>query len=437
MKSSQILFLATCALVVFIARSALAQKNPPAVPLSFTMNYNLSLDFLRPNETILTGTLAMSYLTGDFLWSIKDVADSDMPMSFETTLLGTYNFAKGYVDVYFYVSDSRCFLYDLLDRPQQIPTYPDGMEHKGSMTISGCKCNVWTLNSYGVVLEIALRVNDTAIMYVRLYEATYPDFGFQMTANWVVNSAALALFKAPAGPCITNPFLPPAEEEEKKRTVSDFVISSLFQESGFLSKAGKGLKSLLAVPPKLHPYFIADFIAGYGELSEKDGFKTKYPMLVGQTWANSKTNAYAVSVTQGPLMPFNLNTTFIFSPDQPGSIIGFLYLEEGRCWQSAYSVYSPEWPFVIPKDASYLGTTMVYGQKASLWEWSVSYREYNGNVTMAVQVSDSAPLFFSTAGYAGYGGYTRLMNYKPVAPNPSKTAPPKGECPYVYFGWQQ
>jgi hypothetical protein len=295
------------------------------------------------------------------------------------------------------------------------------------------------LGNYGIVAALAVRQNDSAPMYFHLYEETYPDFGIQLTANWVYNEADLALFKRPAGPCIINPYLPPenSEESKEKRTISDFLYNAMSRDTGFLGAAGKVLKSILnVVPPKLHPYFIADYIAGYGELVEKDAYKTKYPMITGQAWANSKTNAYAISMSQASNMPFNLNTTFIFSPDQPGSIIGFVYLESGRCWQSAYSVYSPEWPFVIPTDAYYLGTKSVYGDQATMWTWMVDYRDYYGNVTMAVRSSDSAVLFFTTAGYGGYGGYTRLANYKPVAPDPSKTAKPKGKCPYIYFGWE-
>jgi hypothetical protein len=66
----------------------------------------------------------------------------------------------------------------------------------------------------------------------------------------------------------------------------------------------------------------------------------------------------------------------------------------------------------------------------------VDYRSYYGNVTMAVRTGDNAIQFFTTDGYDGYGAYTRFLNYKPVAPDPSKTAPPKGKCPYIYFGWQ-
>jgi len=397
------------------------------------MSYNLSIDALRPNETIIQGMFIGALHVGSGFWSFNDAPSSDAPFELQENIVSKLNDNTGNIEVYLYVNDQRCFkVYEFEPTPPKQPSLPPGSVYAGDMYVSGCRCQLWKIGFFGTIVQFGVRYNDSAVMYFRLYEEHWPEFGLQMWANWVTTTADPNVFHLPTGPCYKL-----HSDSPIKRSVEELATQPLSAVPKVLATFRDALQALLVAPPKLHPHFTTQFTAGYGYLTEKNGWKGNNPLWVGTAAANNKTNGYMIEYEEDVAAKvwFHFKSKHIFSPASPGLVTGYGYLKPGRCWASADNVNSPQWPFDIPKGAAYLGKKEVYGRTASLWTWLVSYRNYYGNVTMAVDTSNSAILFLTASGYEQYGAYAMLTSFNPAKPDPKTFQPPQGPCPYIYWGY--
>jgi len=185
-------------------------------------------------------------------------------------------------------------------------------------------------------------------------------------------------------------------------------------------------------PPLLHQYFQSDYTLGYGALVEINGWAEPNSLFTGHMAIDKETGGFFVNIDddQDADVPFLFSTNIVGNPADPKTTAGYMYLHPGRCWVSPYRLINPDFPLSIPSDATYLGEKVIYGQKATVWQFEDEvYQGFYGTFAIAVASSDNT-LLFITAGSNNYGveSYLVFKNFNNTRPDPDTYAVPVGYC---------
>jgi len=186
------------------------------------------------------------------------------------------------------------------------------------------------------------------------------------------------------------------------------------------------------VPPTLHQYFQSDYSLGYGALLEKNMWAEPNSVIKGHMTIDKETGGFFVNIDddQDANVPFIFSTNIIGNPKSPKNVAGYMFLHPGRCWISPYPLINPDFPLSIPSDATYLGEKVIYGQTATLWQFTDEvYGGYSGTFEIAVASADKTLLFITGGSdIYGIGSYLVFKNFNNTRPDPDTYAAPVGYC---------